>query len=46
MKIGNSDPGLGQAHTCGGVRSINGIPTLPYPVWIKLFKIICEKNGI
>lgn len=25
----NPDPGLGQAHTYGGVKPFNGIPTLP-----------------
>ena len=28
--VGNPDPGLGQAHTYGGVKPFNGIPTLPY----------------
>jgi len=26
---GNSDPGLGQAQKCGGVKLDNGIPTSP-----------------
>jgi hypothetical protein len=26
--VGNPDPGLGPAHTCGGVRSVDGITTL------------------
>ena len=25
----NQDPGLRQAQTCGGVKLVNGIPTLP-----------------
>jgi hypothetical protein len=27
--IGNPDPVLEQAHKCGSVKPINGIPTLP-----------------
>jgi hypothetical protein len=26
--VGNSCPGLGQAHKCGGVKPVNEIPTL------------------
>jgi hypothetical protein len=26
--VGNPGPGLGQAHKCGRVKSVNGIPTL------------------
>ena len=28
--IGNPGPGLGQAHKCGRVKPVNGIPT---PSW-------------
>jgi hypothetical protein len=27
--IGNSSPGLGQVHKCGGVKPVNGIPNIP-----------------
>jgi hypothetical protein len=27
--VGNPGPGLGQAQQCGGVKTVNGIPTLP-----------------
>jgi hypothetical protein len=27
--VGNLGPGLGQAHKCGGVKPVNGIPALP-----------------
>ena len=27
--VGNQGPGLGQAHICGKVKPVNGIPTLP-----------------
>jgi len=26
-EFGNPDPGLGQAHTCGGIKPVNGTPT-------------------
>ena len=27
--VGDPGPGLGQAQQCGGVKSVNGVPTLP-----------------
>ena len=27
---GNPGPGLGQAQKCGGVKPVNGFPTLPF----------------
>jgi len=27
--VGNAGPDLSQAHTCGGVKAVNGIPTTP-----------------
>ena len=27
--VGHPGPGLGQAEKCGGVKPVNGIPTLP-----------------
>jgi hypothetical protein len=27
--VGNACPGLGQAHTCGGVKPVNGITSFP-----------------
>jgi hypothetical protein len=27
--VGNPDSGIGQAQKCGGVKPVNGIPTLP-----------------
>jgi len=27
--VGNPGPGLGQAHKCGSVKLVNGIPNLP-----------------
>jgi hypothetical protein len=29
--IGNGGPGLGQTQQCGGVKPVNGIPTLSFP---------------
>jgi hypothetical protein len=29
-EIGNTGPGLGRAQKCGGVKQVNGIPTLPF----------------
>jgi hypothetical protein len=29
--VGNSFPALGQAHTCGQFKSVNGISTPPLP---------------
>jgi hypothetical protein len=35
LDIGNPDPSLGQAHKCGRVKLINGIPTLsPLDNWV------------
>jgi len=30
--VGNPGPGLGQADKCGGVKLINGVPTLHFPL--------------
>jgi len=27
-EVGNLDPGMGQAQKCGGVKAVDGIPTL------------------
>jgi hypothetical protein len=32
--IGNPDLSLGQVHNCGGVKPVNGIPTLPFDNWV------------
>jgi hypothetical protein len=39
--VENPDPELEQAHKCGRVKSINGIPTLP--LWIVTFPTIIQK---
>jgi hypothetical protein len=42
--VGNPDPGLGQAHKCGGVKPVNGIRTLPSCQWNLLQQYIYKQK--
>ena len=32
-EVGNPDPDLEQAHTCGSIKPLHGMPTLPSSYW-------------
>jgi len=45
MTWGNPCPALGQAHKCGKVKQVNGIPTYPLNNWISNGNTdICENE--
>ena len=42
---GNPGTGLGQAHTSGGVKSTNGIPTFPRDNWVSNDNTYINENA-